>query len=438
MFKDIFKNMSFVIGGIPLLLTLIGLVFCYSSGINPGGGNSGLYIKQLIWVIVGLVIAFIILNFDYNRLVEMSHIFFIIGILLLVITLVFGKTIRGSRSWLGIAGLGMQASEIMKVFFVLFLAKYLSNAPVAERKNQVFLMCLGILMIPLGLIMLQPDLGTGIVFIVIFLSMCFMGLADDTYIKYIIYIALSFAGIILSVAFYKYNLENGGGRIGFIEAALHFNTLIIISGIALLYSLIAIGIEFFNPIPVLRKILPVTLIIGLAFFGGAMAVKVLKPYQWKRLLVMISPEFDRAGAGYNIIQSKIAIGSGGLLGKGLFRGTQNKLGFLPEKSTDFIYSIISEELGFVGSAGIIGLFLLYFFYIIRTIQNSKDKDGMLVATGLLAMFGIHFIINIGMALGVTPVTGLPLPFISYGGSSYIAFIMAAALVANIYVRRFVH
>jgi rod shape determining protein RodA len=165
---------------------------------------------------------------------------------------------------------------------------------------------------------------------------------------------------------------------------------------------------------------------------------VLKPYQWKRILVMINPEFDSKGAGYNIIQSKIAIGSGGFFGKGLFRGTQNILGFLPEKNTDFIFSIICEELGFVGSTLVIGLFLLYFYYILRTIRQAKDKEGMLIATGILAMFFTHFVVNIGMTLGITPAAGLPLPFISYGGSSLITFLCSSAFLANIYSNRFVH
>lgn len=134
----------------------------------------------------------------------------------------------------------------------------------------------------------------------------------------------------------------------------------------------------------------------------------------------------------------IAVGSGRFRGKGIFRGSQNTLGFLPEKSTDFIFSIISEELGFIGASFIMFLFITYFYYINKTIQNAKDKEGMLVATGIFAMFFIHFIINVGMTMGWAPVTGLPLPFISYGGSSFLTFIMGAALVSNIYSHRFVH
>lgn len=438
MFKDLFKNVSRVFIIVPIVLTLIGLVFCFSTGINPDGTNSNQYIRQLIWVAVGIAIALFVLAIDYYRLVETSHYMYILGILLLVITVVFGKSIRGSKSWLGIAGLGIQPSELVKIFYILFFAKFLANAQVVEKKTKVFLISAGIMLAPVLLVLLQPDLGTAIVYVMIFLFMAYIGLADDTYIRYIIIGAAVIVAIILCIGFYKYYLEKGGSSIDVLEILLSFNTLLVIGVAMMLITLVMLFIDFFNPVEILKKILPFTMIAGVAMLFSAVAVKVLKTYQWKRILVMINPEFDRAGAGYNIIQSKIAIGSGGFFGKGLFRGTQNTLGFLPEKNTDFIFSIISEELGFIGSLLIVGLFCLYFFYIIRTIQNAKDREGMLVATGILAMFFTHFLVNIGMTVGLTPASGLPLPFISYGGSSYITFIIAAAIVSNIYSRRFVH
>lgn len=436
--KDNFKNIPLLYLLIPVILSLIGFIFIFSTGINPDGSNNGQYIRQLIWMVIGAGFAVLILNIDYYRLVETANIYYVIGIVFLVIALIFGRPIRGSRSWLGLAGMGIQPSEIMKLFYILFFAKYLSNANIIEQKNKVFLISLGIFLLPTALILLQPDLGTALVFIGIFIIMSYLGMSDDTYIKYILSISVIAAFIILGTAFYKYSLENGGSHIEVLEILLSFNTLFIVSLTMFLYSIIAIVIDFFTPVAFVKKLLPFTAVIGISFLFSSVAIKILKPYQWKRILVMISPEFDRSGAGYNIIQSKIAIGSGGFFGKGLFRGTQNTLGFLPEKNTDFIFSIISEELGFFGSCLVVVLFGIFFYYIIRTIQNAKDKEGMLVAAGILAMFFIHFAINIGMTLGITPATGLPLPFISYGGSSYITFIGAAALLLNIYSRRFIH
>jgi rod shape determining protein RodA len=438
MFKDLFKNVGWGFIAIPLILSVIGLIFVYSTGINPDGTNSGHFFKQLIWFGIGIVFALLILGVEYFRFVNIAQYFYIAGIILLIITLIFGKTIRGSRSWIGVGGLGIQPSEIMKLFYILFFAKYLSTANVTEQKNKVFLTSLGILIPPLLLILVQPDLGTSLVYIAIFFFMTYIGLPDTSFAKYLAIIGILTVILLLSIGFYKYYLENGGSPIEILDILLSFNFFFLISFSLFLYSFVFLFIDFFTPAPVVRKILPFTLIIATSFFFSAAAIKVLKPYQWKRILVMINPEFDSKGAGYNIIQSKIAIGSGGFFGKGLFRGTQNILGFLPEKNTDFIFSIICEELGFVGSTLVIGLFLLYFYYILRTIRQAKDKEGMLIATGILAMFFTHFVVNIGMTLGITPATGLPLPFISYGGSSLITFLCSSAFLANIYSNRFVH
>ncbi|MGC8770098.1 MAG: rod shape-determining protein RodA [Brevinematia bacterium] len=438
MFKDLFKNVETAFILIPLTLSIIGMIFVYSTGINPDGTNSNLYIKQLIWFGIGLVVALLLMAIDYYRLVEISHYLYIIGIILLIITLIFGKSIRGSKSWLGIGGLGIQPSEIMKIFYILFFAKYLSNAEVNEKVTKVFLYSLGILVLPLLLILIQPDLGTSIVFVVIFIFMIYIGIPDSKYIKYLLMIGGLTVFLLLIIGFYKFYLERGGKAVEILDIILSFNFFFLISLSLFLYSFITMFIDFFTPTKIIKKILPFTLIIGTAFLFSSAALKVLKPYQWKRILVMINPEFDSKGAGYNIIQSTIAIGSGGVFGKGLFRGSQNTLGFLPEKNTDFIFSIICEELGFIGSTLILLLFGLYFYNIFKAIRNTKDKEGMLVATGILAMFFTHFLVNIGMTLGITPATGLPLPFISYGGSSLISFMCAAAIMSNIYSNRFIH
>ncbi len=438
MFKDLFKNVEGVFIVIPLLLSIIGIVFVYSTGINPDGTNSNLYIKQLIWFAIGIILAMIVLMIDYYRLVEISHYLYVIGILLLIITLIFGKTIRGSKSWLGWGGLGIQPTEIMKIFYILFFAKYLANAEVNEKVTKVFLFSFGILLLPLLLTLLQPDLGTSMVFLVIFLFMVYIGIPDTKFIRYIFIIGGLTTFLILVISFYKYHLGIGGKPVEILDIILSFNFFFLISLSLFLYSFITMFIDFFTPTKIIKKILPFTLIIATSFLFSAAALKVLKTYQWKRILVMINPEFDSKGAGYNIIQSNIAIGSGGIFGKGLFRGSQNTLGFLPEKNTDFIFSIICEELGFIGASFIFLLFGIYFYNMFKAMRNTKDKEGMLVIGGILAMFFTHFIVNIGMTLGVTPATGLPLPFISYGGSSLISFLVAASLLANIYANRFVH
>ncbi len=438
MFKNILKNATPALVIIPLILTLIGLVFIFSSDINANGTNNGLYLKQIIWVIIGIMIAYFIINIDYFILVETSLYYYLAGLILLIITLVIGKNIRGHKSWMGFVGLGIEPSEIMKVCYILFFAKYLANAPIMEKKAQVFFSSLGILAAPLLLILLQPDFATSGVYVVIFLVMAYLGMADTIYIRYILITGGATILIFLSEGFYKAYLINGGSANPIIETVLSAGTFFVIAIVMFLYSLIIIIIEFFQSMKISKKILPITTIVGVSCLILAISFRIFKPYMWNRIMIMISPEFDKSGAGYNIIQSKIAIGSGGFFGRGLFQGTQNILGFLPEKSTDFIYSIICEELGFIGGFLILILFGIYLYYISRTIQNAKDKEGMLVASGILAMLFIHLFINVGMTLGLIPVAGIPLPFISYGGSSYLGFIAAAALILNINIRRFVH
>ncbi len=438
MFKTIFKNATPSLVIVPLILTLIGLVFIFSSDINANGTNNGLYLKQLLWIVSGITMAYFIINIDYFIYVETSMYYYIGGLALLLLTLLLGKNIRGHKSWMGFAGLGIEPSEIMKVCYILFFAKYLANAPIIEKKTRVFFVSLGILAAPLLLILLQPDFATSGVYLFIFLVMAYLGMADTLYIKYILFTGAGTVIVFLAEGLYKAYLLNGGSTNSIIETVLNANTFLVISIVMFLYTVIIFVIEFFQSMKISRKILPITTIIGSSCLILAAAFKIFKPYMWNRILMMFSPEYDKSGAGYNIIQSKIAIGSGGFFGRGIFQGTQNILGFLPEKSTDFIFAIICEELGFFGGILILGLFGLYFYNISRTIQNAKDKEGMLVASGILAMFFIHLFINVGMTLGLIPVAGIPLPFISYGGSSYIGFIAAAAIILNINMRRFVH
>ncbi len=438
MFKKLFRNVDWFLVLIPVALTVIGILFIYSTGITVTGENTNKYLRQLVWVGISVVVFLVVLWVDYYRWVELSSYFYILGIILLVLTLLVGKNIRGSRSWFGIGGLGIQASEVMKVFYILFLAKYLASAPVIEKRVQVFVVSSLITLLPMGLILLQPDLGTTLVYVAIFFAMGFVGLVDTRFIRYLLLVGVVGAIVILLIAFYKYYLEIGNPPLPLVDMLIDFKTLFSIALALLLYSLFTAVIDFFNPVAWIKKILPFSIFSGMGFLMAAAAVKVLKAYQWKRILVMINPDFDRAGAGYNVIQSRIAIGSGGLFGKGLFRGTQNQLGFLPEKDTDFIFSIICEEMGLVGALLVLGLFFLYFSYMYTIIKEAKDKEGVLVTVGIFAMFAAHVIINTGMALGILPATGLPLPFVSYGGSAYLAFAMGAALLINIHSRRFVH
>ncbi len=435
--KDIFKTHTILFLLIPMLLSIIGVIFIMSTG-QSDNGFSSLYLRQIAWIIIGIGICFVILSVDYYYIVEVSVIPYTIGLLLLVLTFFIGKEVKGAQSWLGIGGFGIQGSEIMKICYIIFYARFLRNVPKDEKEIKTFCKSLVLLIPPLVLILLQPDMGTAIIFCSIYVAMTFIGFQKISILLSLIAVGIITAILIMIYTYYQLYYININENIPFLDTLLSQGTFIAISVILLIYAVIAFIIELIQPIPWLGRFTRISIIMGLAFLTMGIATTILKPYQWNRLLVFINPEFDRLGSGYNVIQSQIAIGSGGLTGQGLFQGSQNLRGFLPEKHTDFIFAIISEEWGFVGSFIVIVLYGIYSILIVRTILASKDPEGAYISTGILAMFITHIAINIGMNLGIAPVTGLPLPFISYGGSFYIVCITSSALLLNIYSRRFVH
>ncbi len=436
--KDLLKGHTSLFILIPLLLSCIGIVFILSTGQLDDGQNTNLYIRQLAWIFIGIGLSVFILSIDYYYIIETSLLYYVGGLFLLVLTLLIGREIKGAQSWLGIWGFGIQSSEIMKICYVLFYAKFLKNIPKDQKEFVTFYQSLFILLPPLALVLLQPDLGTAIIFCSIYVIMSLVGFRDINILLSIVIIGVIICVLMLSYTYYQFYYLSNQSNIAILDILLTPSTFLAIAIILLIYAGITFVIELIQPIQWMHQFTGASLIGGLSFLAMGVLSTVLKPYQWNRLLVFINPEFDRLGAGYNIIQSKIAIGAGGLTGQGIFQGTQNLRGFLPEKHTDFIFAIIAEESGFFGCFIVILLYASYCFLIIKTLVAAKDKEGALMASGILAIFITHIGINIGMNIGIAPVTGLPLPFISYGGSFYITCIISAALILNIYNRRFIH
>ena len=436
--KDLLKGYTPLFVLIPFLLSCIGIVFILSTGQLDNGQNTNLYIRQLAWIFIGIGLSVFILSIDYYYIIETSLLYYVAGIFLLILTLLIGREIKGAQSWLGIWGFGIQSSEIMKICYVLFYAKFLKNTPKDEKEFVTFYKSLPILLFPLVLVLLQPDLGTAIIFCSIYVIMSLIGFREINILLSIIAIGIIICLLMLSYTYYQFYYLSDQNNITILDILLTPSTFLAISIILLMYAGITFIIELIQPIPWIHQFTGASLISGLSFLAMGILSSVLKSYQWNRLLVFINPEFDRLGAGYNIIQSQIAIGAGGLTGQGIFKGTQNLRGFLPEKHTDFIFAIIAEESGFLGCFFVISLYAAYCILIIKTLVASKDKEGALIASGILAIFMTHIGINIGMNIGIAPVTGLPLPFISYGGSFYITCIISAALILNIYNRRFIH
>lgn len=352
-------------------LITIGIVVITSAArgyIGPEGAGAFVN-KQVIAAGIGLVLMIIAMLFDYEEFARMTWVLYGLNCVLLLAVLAMGKLTNGAQSWIGFGPVQIQPSELGKVMLILTLGNQLDRM---ERVETIWdLIIPGLHLAPLmALLLLQPDLGTSLVFVMIAAAMIYMA---------------GFPGWKLAVL--------GGG--------------------------------------------PIAAVVGWYYAHVKWKVSMwpLKEHQIERLQTFFDPTADPTGAGYQVMQSKISIGSGGWFGRGLYKGTQNQLGFLPEQHTDFIFSVVGEELGFVGGAAILFLFLVLLWRIMGIAATSRDRYGTLIATGVTAMVGFHVLENVGMTLGVMPVTGIPLPFISYGGSALMANMIAIGLVLNVGMRR---
>lgn len=364
--RRIVKNFDWITLTIILILSVAGILTIYSATRSPITNEiPGFYTKQIYWLVISLIALVAVTGFDYNWLRRFSYPLYGIGVFLLLIVLIIGKTGMGAQRWLNLGFLSFQPSEVFKVFLVLALSRYLEEINTQLDIMELLKILFTLALLPFLLIFKQPDLGTSAIVLMVFFAL----------------VAIK-------------GLEK--------KAA----TLIIIIGI-----------------------------ISIPFLGNIMWEN-LKAYQKNRIVAFMEPEVDPSGIGYHINQSKIAIGSGKLFGKGYLKGTQGPFRFLPEKHTDFIYAVLAEEWGFIGSFLIL---LLYFALILRgldTARKAKDEFGRLVAIGITTIFGIHFFVNIGMTMGIMPVVGIPLPFMSYGGTALLTNFIAAGILINVRARRF--
>jgi len=360
--KNYLKNLDYILIFLTVVCTIFGCVEI-SSAVNSYTDGSKFVLIQLCAAFIGMVMMIVICIIDYKKYSQYTSFIYAVCIAFLIAVLLIGtgREDTGSKSWIRFGSIGIQPSEIVKIGFIITLSNMCANYGDELNKPKNILKLLLHAFFIMGLIMLQPDFGTTMVFIVIF------------------------AGILFTAGLsYKY--------------------------------LIGAGVLVAAAIPTIWN-----------FF--------LADYQKNRIMVLLDPESDPLGTGYHVMQSKIAIGSGGVLGKGFGQGTQTQLDFLPVKHTDFIYSVIGEELGLIGALSVI---ILLFCLVIRCLciaRKSKDKFGSYICTGVACMFLAHIFENIGMCIGIMPVTGIPLPFFSYGGSSIITNLMAVGLVLSVSMRK---
>ncbi len=386
-----------------LLLFCIGLAAIYSSTLNNPHA-SGNFHKQLIWGLSAFIIFFITYSIPTHSFKSLAVPSYLISILMLIVVLLIGKRVSGAKSWLGIEGLGFQPSEFAKIGTVLALASFLSrkNTDIETFKDILFALLIGF--IPIILIMLEPDLGTSFVFI----------------------------GLILALLFWK------GISLFGLFVVLSPGTVAIASLFGIYYLIGSLVVVFIFLI-IFKKDLFFSasifaLNLGAGFFTNYV-YKALSPHQQTRIRSFINPSADPLGAGYNAIQAKVAIGSGGFWGKGFLAGSQTQLQFIPEQWTDFIYCVIGEEFGFIGTIITLIIFLYLFIRILKLANTAKDEFLSLTLVGILAIYFVHLFVNIGMVVGIMPVIGIPLPFVSYGGSSLLADILMLGIAANIYRTR---
>ena len=428
----IFTSLDYLLLLCILFLTGIGIAFIYSSGFNSDGINvSNEYIKQIIWLGVGLVLLVLVALFDYRRLNKYSFHFFAFMLAVLIYKRFFRRLVNGARSWIGIGDFGIQPSELTKISFILFLAKYLENS-MNEEPRKRFIHSLCIMGFPVGIILLQPDLGTASVFIPIFLFMCFMA---NIPVRYLMIVFLTGMFTITFTVLPVWETEILHESVPAIHILTNLKLRMLVSVAFLGITTIGVlGNLFFKK----KYYYWITYFFGIlstSLFASVGAGKVLKPYQIARLIVFIDPYSDPKGSGWNIIQSQTAIGAGGLLGRGFLQGSQSHLRFLPQQSTDFIFSIFSEEMGFVGGIFMYAAFLCILLRILYVIKQTTNNYSCYIASGILGMFFFHFIVNVGMVMGIMPITGIPLPFMSYGGSALITNMIALGLIMSINSRR---
>jgi rod shape determining protein RodA len=419
-----------------VVLSVFGILFIYSSAITSTGLLvSQEYLRQIIWAAAGLGIALVLSMINYRRFREITIYLYLGTLALLVYTCFFGKLVNGARAWIGVGGFGIQSSEFAKITTILLLARYLDDTRRSPAAFFRFAVSCIIVLVPMGLILIQPDFGTSLVFIPILLAMTFIAGVSMRYILFLI--ACISTSVILMVLplWQRYIMHNVIPSLEILT-----NSRFILSAMTALGFIAVIALIGFLRYkkPYFFWILYGSMVVILSLGVSFVARMVLKDYQIMRLIVFLDPDVDPQGAGWNIIQSITAIGSGGLVGKGYLQGTQSHYRFLPQQSTDFIFSIFTEEWGFLGGLLVFSLFLLICLRLLRIVKITTDSFGAYIAAGLAGMYIFHFLINVGMTMGIMPITGIPLLFMSYGGSAVISAMTGIGLSLSIYVRRYTH
>jgi rod shape determining protein RodA len=361
--RRLIQNFDWLLLLLTFAIMTVGLATLYSALFSGGEVHSTVVKRQLYWLGIGAVVMILTFSLDYQWFERFAYPAYVIGLLMLLAVLLFGKTVSGSKRWLDLGLVVAQPSELMKPLLVIALARFFAGQ---EKKGGYRLRELWqpaiMVILPVALIAMEPDLGTAALLLAISVSV------------------ILFVGV-------------------------RSSSLMVLGGFAL------------GSLP-------------LFWF-------LMKGYQRQRILTLLDPGRDPLGAGYHIIQSKIAVGSGKFWGKGFLQGTQGQLRFIPEHHTDFIFTVLAEEWGFVGSMLLLALFLCFLLRGLNVARRSRDQFGSLLAFGTTAIVFWHVAINVAMVLGMLPVVGIPLPLVSYGGSSAVVTLASVGILLNVAMRKFV-
>jgi rod shape determining protein RodA len=355
------KNFDWIIFSAVILLAAFGLMEVYSVALGLGSHDLINFYKQLFFVILGILLMFVFAFIDYHFIKSLNRYLYWLGALILIIVLLFGQTVNGTKGWFNIFGFGIQPVEFIKIILIVFLASYFSNLATKVKTLKHFLISISGTLILAFLIILQPDFGSSLVILAIWLIMVAMAGFSK---KYFVVIGL----------------------------------------------------------------------LGILMAGGAWFT--FKDYQKQRITTFLNPGQESCSKDecYNSFQAIIAVGSGGLMGKGVGFGSQSQLKFLPEAQTDFIFSVIAEEMGFLGIILVVAFFAILYFRSFSVLKKVNNDFGIYYILGFCGLVFTHMFVNIGMNMGLLPIVGLPLPFISYGGSSTLSLFMAVGIMQNIIIK----
>ena len=398
--RNFFLNVDWVIVVIYLVLCTIGWFNIHAAVFDERHPDvldfETNYGKQFLFILIAAAVAIVILLLESRFITALSPGFYGITVLLLMLVLVVGRNVGGNQAWISLGGgFRLQPSEFAKFTTCLLLARYLSGPNIRVTELRSFLIAGAIIGLPMFLIMLQPDMGSTLVF-------------------------MSFIFVLYREGLSPYFLIIGALFIALFVTAILFNPLHVIAAIVAVAILVILFLRRNKRVVYAMfagLVLCVVFVLSVKFIYN----NVLQPHQKVRIDIVLGIKSDPRGKGYNVNQSKIAIGSGKLWGKGYLHGTQTKYSFVPEQSTDFIFCTVGEEWGFAGSVVVIGLYLFLVLRVIRVAERQRSPFSRIYGYGVASILFFHVMINIGMTIGLVPVIGIPLPFISYGGSSLLSF-----------------